>query len=178
MKILLHIWIIICLSSGIYPVNQKIQPQHIEITRKHSVMDKKILVIYHDPTHRLHILTKRIDQKLQVTLCDLEDEQVLDAKDFDLIILGDIASSDDVSDEMKHFLSWYDFQEKQVSAYFLDAMHQDEYEENLKRQLRHGNYLNGFGINDDELENMEEVNHIMDGWLTSTYSPVSYTNQQ
>ncbi|MCH4284649.1 MULTISPECIES: hypothetical protein [Bacillota] len=173
MKLLLQIWVIICVSSGIFQTIPKQEPRHLEITRTNINHDKKILVLYHDEIKRLHILTERINQKMDISLYDIDHAQVPDADNFDLILLGDIAHQDDTSESMKQFLSWYDFKGKQVSSYYLDAMHQDVYEDHLKQQIHDGIYLHGLGINDDELETMEEVNHLMNGWLTSTYSPVS-----
>lgn len=174
MKLLLKLCMILCVSTIMYPTALKQAPQHLQITRTQRNYDKKILVLYHDETNRLHILTERIKQKMDVTLCDIDHEQAPEADNYDLILLGDIASKDDVSDSMKRFLSWYDFKGKQISSYYLDALHQDLYEKHLKYQIKDGEYLNGLGINDDELGASEEVNHLMNGWLTSTYSPVPH----
>ena len=96
MKIMLQLWMILCISVGMCQVIEK--PQHLEITYTHKMNDKKILVLYHDETSRLHILTNRIKQKMDVTLCDIDKEQVPEASQFDLILLGDIVHQDDVSD--------------------------------------------------------------------------------
>ena len=79
---------IICVSSGIFQTIPKQEPRHLEITRTNINHDKKILVLYHDEIKRLHILTERINQKMDISLYDIDHAQVPDADNFDLILLG------------------------------------------------------------------------------------------
>ena len=136
------------------------------------IHEKKILLLYDDPYGSLRPLTEMIKQKMQVHAYDIQKDEVPDAKTYDVILLGDVAMQDHVSKEMKRFLGWYDLQGKNVSAYWISAFHQNSYEQELKDILRHGNYLPGFGVNDDEIKELHEIDVLMNGWLTSAYASV------
>lgn len=135
--------------------------------------DKRILVLYHDSNDLLDNLTKMIQKKMAVDLFEIGIVDDISLEKYDLILIGSIAYDDHPSLELQQFLSRYDFSDKDVSFYWIGANNYEEYEKNISSYVDKANILPSLVLNSGEVSKTELVNVLLDGWLTSVYTPVN-----
>ena len=82
-----------------------------------------------------------------------------------MILIGSVIQNNQVSIELKNFLSEYDFNGKDVSFYC--------FEKNICEYVKNANILSSFVLNNNEVSKPELVDPLLDGWLTSVYTPVN-----
>lgn len=173
----LHCLLLLLSSMIMVPIKDTIkltQPIENEIKQTSKIINKRILLLYAGDNHaQFTQMTSMIKKKMQLYAYDITKDEIPDAQDYDLILLGDHTTQDQPSQAMIDFLSWYDMQNKQVSAYWLYQDETSRYEETIAQLINNGHYLLGLGIQEKQAMNQETINALINGWLTSVYSPVN-----
>ena len=114
-----------------------------------------------------------IQKKLLVDLYEIGVNDSLSLEKYDLILIGSVIQNNQVSIELKNFLSEYDFNGKDVSFYWFEDDDYEEYEKNICEYVKNANILSSFVLNNNEVSKSELVDPLLDGWLTSVYTPVN-----
>lgn len=135
--------------------------------------DKRILVLYHDSNDLLDNLNKMIQKKMAVDLYEIGSVDDISLEKYDLILIGSIARDNHPSLQLQQFLSQYDFSDKDVSFYWIDGNNYEEYEKNISSYVDKAKILPSLVLNSDEVSKAGLVNVLLDGWLTSVYTPVN-----
>ena len=135
--------------------------------------NKQILVLYYDPYDLLDEINAMLQKKLLVDLYEIGVNDSLSLEKYDLILIGSVIQNNQVSIELKNFLSEYDFNGKDVSFYWFEDDDYEEYEKNICEYVKNANILSSFVLNNNEVSKPELVDPLLDGWLTSVYTPVN-----
>lgn len=118
-------------------------------------------------------LNKMIQKKMAVDLYEIGTVDDISLEKYDLILIGSIAHNDYPSLELQQFLIQYDFNGKDVSFYWIDRDDYEEYEKNISTYVNKAKILPSLVLNSDEVSKIELVSDLLDGWLTSVYTPVN-----
>lgn len=141
-----------------------------ETVIKDEQYNYKILIVYNDFSDAISNLAKMISDKILSDTYNINSNQELNIADYDLIIIGDTVIDDQLSSVMSTFLEKYDFQNKDVSLFWVGASNNAEFERLFASKINHGVILPGIGFNGDEIAEMELISQFVDGWITTIYS--------
>lgn len=147
--------------------------QYKEATEPLPVVERNMAIIYDDSdNHALQMMTKKIQDKMDIDTFNINDYQNINISDYDVYLIGSAAFNDNPVESLTALLPNIDFQNKDVTFYYIGAFNNDEYESKLISLIQNGNILTSLGFNSDEISETELVDDIMNGWLTSTYHPL------
>lgn len=137
-------------------------------SRNDSIVEnKKTALIYEDSYGMLEILTSMIKNKIDCDIYNVNTLKDINLNQYDLVLLGNRVEDNQFSKKMINFLNEHDLNGLEVSTYWIGAMDNALFENNSLEYLKNAKVLPGFGINSDEISETEEVNYLMDGWLTT-----------
>ncbi len=152
--------------------HQKVK--EIEVLDKNTLKEKTnirenkdVLIINERENENISILTQMIQEKITCTFYQLNTNETIQIENYDLILIGIDATNEQNINVMKNYLSNIDFKECDISFYWIGAFNNQQFEDDITKNIHNGNVLNGFGLNGDELSEKEDISYIMDGWLTS-----------
>lgn len=132
--------------------------------------DKKILILYYDPNNLLYDLNEMIQKKMIVDIYEIGITNNISLEKYDLILIGSIAKNNQPDLELQRYLSQYDFRGKDVSFYWIGD---SNYEKYLSSYVNNAKILPSLVLNNNEVSQKELVNALLDGWLTSVYTPIN-----
>lgn len=175
MKKIIKLFIILIIITGCTSSNTAAE---LTLIHNNGVLenrdeDKQILVLYYDSNNMLDKLNKMIQKKMAVDLYEIGTVDDISLEKYDLILIGSIAHNDYPSLELQQFLIQYDFNGKDVSFYWIDRDDYEEYEKNTSTYVNKAKILPSLVLNSDEVSKIELVSDLLDGWLTSVYTPVN-----
>lgn len=124
--------------------------------------NKQILVLYYDPYDLLDEINAMIQKKLLVDLYEIGVNDSLSLEKYDLILIGSVIQNNQISIELKNFLSEYDFNGKDVSFYWFEGDDYEEYEKNICEYVKNANILSSFVLNNNEVSKPELVDSLLD----------------
>lgn len=152
--------------------HQKVK--EIEVLDKNTLKEKTnirenkdVLIINERENENISILTQMIQEKITCTFYQLNTNETIQIENYDLILIGIDATNEQNINEMKNYLSNIDFKRCDISFYWIGAFNNQQFEDDITKNIHNGNILNGFGLNGDEISEKEDVSYLMDGWLTS-----------
>ena len=152
--------------------HQKVK--EIEVLDKNTLKEKTnirenkdVLIINERENENISILTQMIQEKITCTFYPLNTNETIQIENYDLILIGIDATNEQNINEMKNYLSNINFKGCDISFYWIGAFNNQQFEDDITKNIHNGNVLNGFGLNGDELSEKEDISYIMDGWLTS-----------
>lgn len=152
--------------------HQKVK--EIEVLDKNTLKEKAnirenkdVLIINERENENISILTQMIQEKITCTFYQLNTNETIQIENYDLILIGIDATNEQNINEMKNYLSNTNFKECDISFYWIGAFNNQQFEDDITKNIHNGNILNGFGLNGDEISEKEDVSYLMDGWLTS-----------
>ena len=152
--------------------HQKVK--EIEVLDKNTLKEKAnirenkdVLIINERENENISILTQMIQEKITCTFYQLNTNETIQIENYDLILIGIDATNEQNINEMKNYLSNTNFKECDISFYWVGAFNNQQFEDDITKNIHNGNILNGFGLNGDEISEKEDVSYLMDGWLTS-----------
>lgn len=152
--------------------HQKVK--EIEVLDKNTLKEranirenKDVLIINERENENISILTQMIQEKITCTFYQLNTNETIQIENYDLILIGIDATNEQNINEMKNYLSNTNFKECDISFYWIGAFNNQQFEDDITKNIHNGNILNGFGLNGDEISEKEDVSYLMDGWLTS-----------
>ena len=152
--------------------HQKVK--EIEVLDKNTLKEKTnirenkdVLIINERENENISILTQMIQEKITCTFYQLNTNETIQIENYDLILIGIDATNEQNINEMKNYLPTIDFKRCDISFYWIGAFNNQQFEDDITKNIHNGNILNGFGLNGDEISEKEDVSYLMDGWLTS-----------
>lgn len=154
--------------------NKTIYTSHMKVIKNsvEEAMEKKVFIIYDDENGTLSLLNKIIKEKIKCESYQLKEFDASMINEYDLILLGTSVVNDQISEQMLDFLNVTDFKNKDVSPYWVGTFDYENFEAEFQSHIHGAHILSGLGFNGDEISETEELSYIIDGWLTSVYTPV------
>lgn len=151
--------------------HQKVK--EIEVLDKNTLKEKvnkrenkDVLIINERENENISILTQMIQEKITCTFYQLNTNETIHIENYDLILIGIDATNEQNINEMKNYLFNTNFKGCDISFYWIGAFNNQQFEDDITKNIHNGNILNGFGLNGDEISEKEDINYLMDGWLT------------
>ena len=142
--------------------------ESMETIKTQCANEQTMLILVHDEGKLLQPVSEQIAHKMKAEVYDIEKDQVPEASEYDIVILGDVSKDGHLSKEMRAFLGWYDLTGNTVTSYWIGD--HSSYETELKQVLGNVEYVSGFENDAKELKDQKDLNARMNGWLTSTCS--------
>lgn len=135
-------------------------------SKKEKVSAEEILIVYNPYSEKTEEIANLVQEKIGGDSVKLE-EKLPDIKQYDRIFVGDSASDHTISASVMSFLEQMDFNGKEVIPFWTEAEEYESYEQEFGAQVQDAVVMPGLGVKNTENIDKEEINQLIDGWLTT-----------
>lgn len=156
--------------------------------------EENVLILYYSHSGTTEDIAQRIQEKIGGDIIEIETvreyasdsseisdqaaeeresgnlpelKEIPDISQYERIYLGGPVWTYTVSTPVMSLLEQLDFQGKEVAPFWTDAGTPGDYQQNFETQVQNGVLLPGLGLSDMSGMGEEELNALLDGWLTS-----------